>query len=85
MAYDARSSETSAEDAARKAYILPHNRQEIERMKNQHEWIKDSFGGLIKAPVDYERKNQKILDSATADGTKFYQSSMSRIMCTDFV
>ncbi|KAL7929953.1 S-adenosyl-L-methionine-dependent methyltransferase [Trichoderma chlorosporum] len=62
------SSETSA-DAARKTYILPNNRQEIERMKNQHEWMKGSFGGLIKAPVDYQRKNQRILDSATADGT----------------
>ncbi|RYP29374.1 hypothetical protein DL767_006760 [Monosporascus sp. MG133] len=54
---------------ARKAYMLPNNRQEIERMKNQHEWIKGSFGGLIKAPIDYEKKHQKVLDSATADGT----------------
>ncbi|KAL7905941.1 S-adenosyl-L-methionine-dependent methyltransferase [Trichoderma velutinum] len=69
MVYDAKSSETSAEDAARKAYILPNNQQEIERMKNQHEWMKGSFGGLIKAPIDFQRKNQKILDSATADGT----------------
>ncbi|KAL2759318.1 hypothetical protein ACRALDRAFT_1067831 [Sodiomyces alcalophilus JCM 7366] len=54
---------------AQKAYMLPHNRQEIERMKNQHEWIKGSFSGLIKAPIDYEKKHQRILDSATADGT----------------
>ncbi|KAL7814999.1 S-adenosyl-L-methionine-dependent methyltransferase [Trichoderma aethiopicum] len=62
-------SETSANHAARKAYILPNNRQEIERMKNQHEWIKAAFGGLIKAPIDFEAKNLKILDSAAADGT----------------
>ncbi|KAF2092844.1 hypothetical protein NA57DRAFT_69591 [Rhizodiscina lignyota] len=49
--------------------MLPHNRKEIDRMKNQHEWIKCSFGGLIKAPIDYEKKKQKILDSAAADGT----------------
>lgn len=55
-------------EEAKKAYMLPNNRQEIERMKNQHEWIKGSFGGLIKAPIDYERKHQKILDSAAADG-----------------
>jgi hypothetical protein len=37
-------------------------------MRNQHEWIKGSFGGLIKAPIDYFKQGQKILDSATADG-----------------
>jgi hypothetical protein len=52
----------------RKAYMLPHNQSEIERMKCQHEWIKGSFGGLIKAPIDFAKKDQKILDSATADG-----------------
>lgn len=55
-------------EEAKKVYMLPNNRQEIERMKNQHEWIKGSFSGLIKAPIDYERKHQKILDSAAADG-----------------
>ncbi|PTB62211.1 S-adenosyl-L-methionine-dependent methyltransferase [Trichoderma citrinoviride] len=69
MASNAKSSEISPNEAARKAYILPNNRKEIERMKNQHEWIKGSFGGLIKAPIDFETKNQKILDSAAADGT----------------
>jgi hypothetical protein len=54
----------------RKAYMLPHNQSEIERMKCQHEWIKGSFGGLIKAPVDFAKKDQKILDSATADGKR---------------
>ncbi|KAL6895112.1 S-adenosyl-L-methionine-dependent methyltransferase [Trichoderma evansii] len=58
-----------ANESARKAYILPNNRQEIERMRNQHEWIKASFGGLIRAPIDYRKKNQRILDSAAADGT----------------
>ncbi|KAL2135479.1 hypothetical protein VTI74DRAFT_8338 [Chaetomium olivicolor] len=51
------------------AYMLPHSHQEIERMRNQHEWIKGSFGGLIKAPINFFEKHQKILDSATADGT----------------
>ena len=55
-------------EEAKKAYMLPNNLQEINRMKNQHEWIKGSFGGLIKAPIDYEKKHQQILDSATADG-----------------
>lgn len=55
-------------ESARKAYILPNNRQEIERMGNQHEWIKASFGGLIRAPIDYRKKSQRILDSAAADG-----------------
>lgn len=55
-------------DESRQAYMLPHSQREIERMKNQHEWVKAAFGGLIKAPVDYEQKNQSILDSATADG-----------------
>ncbi|KAL7942000.1 S-adenosyl-L-methionine-dependent methyltransferase [Trichoderma barbatum] len=69
MASDTKPSETPAYEAARKAYILPNNRQEIERMKIQHEWIKGSFGGLIKAPIDYQKKGLKILDSAAADGT----------------
>ncbi|TFB01718.1 hypothetical protein CCMA1212_006259 [Trichoderma ghanense] len=69
MSNNAKFSKSTANEAARKAYILPNNRQEIERMKNQHEWIKGSFGGLIKAPIDFETKNQKILDSAAADGT----------------
>lgn len=67
MATAAKSGDVDNE-SARKAYILPSSRQEIERMKNQHEWIKASFGGLIKAPIDYQKKNQKILDSAAADG-----------------
>ncbi|KAL6862024.1 S-adenosyl-L-methionine-dependent methyltransferase [Trichoderma novae-zelandiae] len=69
MASDTKSSEPPANEAARKAYILPNNQQEVERMRNQHEWIKGSFAGLIKAPIDFEAKNQKILDSAAADGT----------------
>ncbi|KAL6695439.1 S-adenosyl-L-methionine-dependent methyltransferase [Trichoderma pleuroticola] len=85
MAYDAKYSKTSTQDAAREAYILPNNRQEIERMKNQHEWIKGSFGGLIKAPVDYQRENQKILDSATADGTWLRDVSPLFPLETEFV
>ncbi|KAK4099518.1 hypothetical protein N658DRAFT_508562 [Parathielavia hyrcaniae] len=50
-------------------YKLGQNQGEVERMRNQHEWIKGSFGGLIKAPIDLYKPHQKILDSATADGT----------------
>ncbi|CAH0018875.1 unnamed protein product [Clonostachys rhizophaga] len=63
--------ETSAPvfENAKKHYMLSNNQREIERMRNQHEWIKISFGGLIKAPIDFSKKHQKILDAATADGT----------------
>jgi len=60
--------DNSGFEEAKKAYMLPNNRQELERMKSQHEWIKGSFGGLIKAPIDYDKKHQRILDSAAADG-----------------
>lgn len=51
-------------------------------MQNQHGWIKGSFGGLIKAPIDYEKKHQKILDSATADGKAYplYTSSQNPML-----
>jgi hypothetical protein len=58
-------------------YKLGHSPQEIERMRNQHEWIKGSFGGLIKAPIDYSKPGQKILDSATADGKSKFQRCWS--------
>ncbi|KAF2280364.1 S-adenosyl-L-methionine-dependent methyltransferase [Westerdykella ornata] len=72
-------------EETRKAYMLPHNRKEIERMKIQHEWIKGSFGGLIKAPIDYNKKKQKILDSATADGTWIFDASTLFPAETEFV
>ncbi|KAH7361345.1 hypothetical protein BKA66DRAFT_471066 [Pyrenochaeta sp. MPI-SDFR-AT-0127] len=77
--------EGNALEETRKAYMLPHNRKEIERMKIQHEWIKGSFGGLIKAPIDYSQKNQKILDSATADGTWLCDASTLFPAETEFV
>jgi hypothetical protein len=52
----------------KKRYILPHTRQEIERMQNQHEWVKACAKGLVKAPLDFERRDLRVLDSATADG-----------------
>ena len=55
---------------SRKAYMLPHNQKEIERMKTQHEWIKASFWGLIKAPINYYKTDLRIMDSATADGMR---------------
>lgn len=71
VGYTAGSSANGALENARKAYMLPHNQKEIERMRNQHEWIKGSFDGLVKAPIDFEKKHQRILDSATADGDFF--------------
>ncbi|KOS22743.1 Demethylmenaquinone methyltransferase [Escovopsis weberi] len=72
-------------DEAKKAYMLPNNCQEILRMKNQHEWIKGSFGGLIKAPFEYEKKGQRILDSAAADGTWLVDLSTLLVPETELV
>ncbi|KAG6988944.1 hypothetical protein G7Y79_00067g095590 [Physcia stellaris] len=50
-------------------YFLSQNPDEVERLRLQHEVIKDHFGGsLIAAPIDLSRKGLSILDSATADG-----------------
>ncbi|KAK5988156.1 N-methyltransferase verN [Cladobotryum mycophilum] len=76
---------TSDLEESKKAYMLPNNYQEILRMKNQHEWIKGSFGGLIKAPIDYEKKGQKILDSAAADGTWLSDASTLFVPETELV
>ncbi len=69
-------------EQAKKAYMLRNNGQELERMKNQHEWIKGSFGGLIKAPIAYEKKHQKILDSAAADGKFHYSPRNASLTCS---
>jgi hypothetical protein len=70
---------------AEQVYLLPQTHHEIERLKNQHEWIKGAFGGLIKAPISFFKQHQKILDSATADGNlKFLSSSLATILCAPF-
>ena len=49
-------------------YILD-NGDEITRLTNQHQVLKDAMGGrLLFAPVDLGATSLKILDSATADG-----------------
>lgn len=44
--------------------------KEVERLRNQHELIRDGMGGkLIRAPIDLSKPDLHILDVATADGT----------------
>ncbi|CAJ2504435.1 Uu.00g118290.m01.CDS01 [Anthostomella pinea] len=51
------------------AYPLD-NQEEVSRLGNQHDVIKDTTGGrLILAPIDFTASPLKILDSGTADGT----------------
>jgi hypothetical protein len=52
----------------RRRYIVPQNAREIQRLTDQHEWVKGNMGGaLIKAPININRC-KAVLDSATADG-----------------
>jgi hypothetical protein len=53
---------------AKERYILANDNAEIVRMTHQHEWMKGSAGGLIKAPINLSQRGLKVLDSATADG-----------------
>ncbi|KAB2575235.1 N-methyltransferase gliN [Lasiodiplodia theobromae] len=39
----------------------------MDRLRIQHEWVKGTCGGLIKAPIDYKASGLRVLDSATAD------------------
>lgn len=52
------------EDLA-KRYIVPQNSREIQRLIDQHEWVKGNMGSLIKAPINANRV-ERVLDSATA-------------------
>ncbi|KAI0206558.1 hypothetical protein F4808DRAFT_455314 [Astrocystis sublimbata] len=46
------------------------NSNEATRLQNQHEVTKDAMGGrLVRAPIDLETPQLRILDSGTADGT----------------
>ncbi|EFE32543.1 methyltransferase SirN-like, putative [Trichophyton benhamiae CBS 112371] len=49
-------------------YVIPGGSVERDRLRVQHEWIKGTAGGLIKAPLDLTAQGMKVLDSATADG-----------------
>jgi hypothetical protein len=47
-------------------YVL-ESEEEISRLSNQHDVIKDEMGSLVLAPLDLS-KPLRILDSGTADG-----------------
>lgn len=51
-------------------YVLGHNQDEIDRLQQQHGWLKDAMPELILAPIDRTREQPttQILDSGTADG-----------------
>jgi hypothetical protein len=50
-------------------YLMKVNPTEVERLRLQHEVVKDAMGGkLIAAPIDLSVAGLRILDSATADG-----------------
>ncbi|KAJ5509900.1 hypothetical protein LT330_007205 [Penicillium expansum] len=69
----------------RERYILPHNVAEIERMQNQHEWVKGCADGLIKAPLDMTRNDLRVLDAATADGYWIQDAKSIMPTGTEFV
>lgn len=69
-------------------YVLGHNQDEIDRLQQQHGWLKDTMPELILAPIDRTREQPttQILDSGTADGiwlrdvsTQFGSSPLSCI------
>lgn len=50
-------------------YLLEVNPSETQRLRMQHDVVKDAMGGnLIAAPIDLSGTQLRILDSATADG-----------------
>lgn len=51
---------------------------EISRLSNQHNVIKDAMGGLLLAPIDLSAKPLRILDSATADGRPLFLDRQRR-------
>ena len=48
-------------------YILD-SPEEVNRLAEQHDVIKDAMGGLIAVPLDFSKPGLRILDSGTADG-----------------
>ena len=49
-------------------YIMAADPEELNRLTDQHQLIKDHMGTLVLAPADLSKPNLRILDSATADG-----------------
>lgn len=61
-------------------YIMPDNQEEIDRLRNQHEWVKGSTGGvLLFAPLEHKGLPLKVLDSATADGMSLHCTDCLRL------
>lgn len=61
-------------------YFL-ESEEEISRLSNQHDVIKDEMGGLILAPIDLSQP-LRVLDSATADGMCYITASESDELLT---
>ncbi|KAL3296522.1 methyltransferase GliN [Colletotrichum asianum] len=59
-------------------YLLPYNEAEIRRLRLQHDLIQFYMGGLILAPINFEQKGLKILDSGTFDG--FWLAEASKLV-----
>jgi hypothetical protein len=52
-------------------YFLDGRDKEMERLWFQHAIVAKKMGKLVLAPIDFQKeKGLKILDSATADGTR---------------
>lgn len=56
-------------------YLLPYNEAEIRRLRLQHDLIQSYMGGLILAPINFEQKGLKILDSGTFDGESCHRNT----------
>ncbi|CAI0645812.1 unnamed protein product [Colletotrichum noveboracense] len=59
-------------------YLLPYNEAEIRRLRLQHDLIQSYMGGLILAPINFEQRGLKILDSGTFDG--FWLAEASKLV-----
>ncbi|OCL14894.1 S-adenosyl-L-methionine-dependent methyltransferase [Glonium stellatum] len=59
----------AAEPTEPGAHYVMKSEEEVSRLSNQHEIIKDAMGGLILANIDLSTRPLRVLDSATADGT----------------
>lgn len=51
-------------------YMLPHHQTEIERLKRQHSFVKDSTDGeLLSFALPESASQLRVLDSGCADGS----------------
>ncbi len=55
-------------------YIMAADPNELNRLTDQHQLIKDHMGTLVLAPADLSKPNLRILDSATADSKACFLS-----------